>query len=126
MNENENAAPVSDRPGPSASDGDGRDHDPELGQGNGDGGKDAPTETTPPEKRKRKTADSVAGGDLSASETGLVDLYGPEEWDGPDLFGEYSPEQEASMASTTPAAPAMESSMPDVSITKRADRKNAR
>lgn len=124
MNENENAAPVSDRPGPSASDGDGRDHDPELGRRNGDGGKDAPTETTPPEKRK--TADSVTGGDLSASETGLVDLYGPEEWDGPDLFGEYSPEQEASMASTTPAAPSMEPSMPDVSITKQADRKNAR
>ena len=47
------------------------------------------------------TVESETGGDLSSSETtgknetDLVDLYEPEEWDGPDLFGEYSPEQEA-------------------------------
>ena len=70
-------------------------------------------------------ADSVAGGDLSASETGLVDLYGPEEWDGPDLFGEYSPEQEASMASTTPVAPSMEPSMPDIQSIRRVSRTDA-
>ena len=58
------------------------------------------------------TVESETGGDLSSSETtgknetDLVDLYEPEEWDGPDLFGEYSPEQEARI--TPPAAPAMD------------------
>lgn len=93
-----------------------------------DGGKtdDVPTETPAPEKRRKMTVESETGGDLSSSETtgedktDLVDLYEPEEWDGPDLFGAYSPEQEARI--TPPAAPAMEPSLPDVPTVKQAGR----
>ena len=129
MNENENAAPVSDLPEPSGDD-DVEKHD---GTSSGDdpvadGGKtdDVPTETPAPEKRRKMTVESETGGDLSSSETtgedktDLVDLYEPEEWDGPDLFGAYSPEQEARI--TPPAAPAMEPSLPDVPTVKRAGR----
>lgn len=129
MNENENAAPVSDLPEPSGDD-DVEKHD---GTSSGDdpvadGGKtdDVPTETPAPEKRRKMTVESETGGDLSSSETtgedktDLVDLYEPEEWDGPDLFGEYSPEQEARI--TPPAAPAMEPSLPDVPTVKQAGR----
>ena len=85
-----------------------------------------PSEMTHTEKRKARTVESRTGGDLSSSEvtgeseTGLVDLYEPEEWDGPDLFGAYSPEQEARI--TPPAAPAMEPSLPDVPTVKQAGR----
>ena len=129
MNENEDAAPVSDLPEPSGDD-DVEKHD---GTSSGDdpvadGGKtdDVPTETPAPEKRRKRTAESETGGDLSSSETtgedktDLVDLYEPEEWDGPDLFGAYSPEQEARI--TPPAAPAMEPSLPDVPTVKQAGR----
>lgn len=93
-----------------------------------DGGKadDVSAETPAPEKRRKMTVESETGGDLSSSETtgknetDLVDLYEPEEWDGPDLFGEYSPEQEARI--TPPAAPAMEPSLPDVPTVKQAGR----
>lgn len=87
---------------------------------------DVSAETPAPEKRRKRTAESETGGDLSSSETtgknetDLVDLYEPEEWDGPDLFGAYSPEQEARI--TPPAAPAMEPSLPDVPTVKRAGR----
>ena len=129
MNENEDAAPVSDLPEPSGDD-DVEKHD---GTSSGDdpvadGGKtdDVPTETPVPEKRRKMTVESETGGDLSSSETtgedktDLVDLYEPEEWDGPDLFGAYSPEQEARI--TPPAAPAMEPSLPDVPTVKQAGR----
>ena len=129
MNENENAAPVSDLPEPSGDD-DVEKHD---GTSSGDdpvadGGKtdDVPTETPAPEKRRKMTVESETGGDLSSSETtgedktDLVDLYEPEEWDGPDLFGAYSPEQEARI--TPPAAPVMEPSLPDVPTVKQAGR----
>lgn len=129
MNENENAAPVSDLPEPSGDD-DVEKHD---GTSSGDdpvadGGKtdDVPTETPAPEKRRKMTVESETGGDLSSSETtgedktDLVDLYEPEEWGGPDLFGAYSPEQEARI--TPPAAPAMEPSLPDVPTVKQAGR----
>ena len=82
--------------------------------------------TPAPEKRRKRAVESETGGDLSSSEatgkneTDLVDLYEPEEWDGPDLFGEYSPEQEARI--TPPAAPAMEPSLPDVPTVKQAGR----
>ncbi|MBF9694397.1 hypothetical protein [Bifidobacterium dentium] len=130
MNENENAAPASGRPEPSESETDTEERD---GTHAGGGETDAASAEMPvPEKRKRRAVESETGGDLSSSEaTGEdradpVDLYGPEEWDGPDLFGEYSPEQEASMASTMPSVPAAEPSLPDVSITEQADRRNAR
>lgn len=129
MNENENAAPVSDLPEPSGDD-DVEKHD---GTSSGDdpvadGGKtdDVPTETPAPEKRRKMTVESETGGDLSSSETtgedktDLVDLYEPEEWDGPDLFGAYSPEQEARI--TPSAAPAMEPSLTDVPTVKQAGR----
>lgn len=129
MNENEDAAPVSDLPEPSGDD-DVEKHD---GTSSGDdpvadGGKtdDVPTETPAPEKRRKRTAESETGGDLSSGETtgedmtDLVDLYEPEEWDGPDLFGAYSPEQEARI--TPPAAPAMEPSLPDVPTVKQSGR----
>ena len=129
MNENENAAPVSDLPEPSGDD-DVEKHD---GTSSGDdpvadGGKtdDVPTETPAPEKRRKMTVESETGGDLSSSETtgedktDLVDLYEPEEWDGPDLFGAYSPEQEARI--TPPAAPAMAPSLPAVPTVKQAGR----
>ena len=132
MNENEDAAPVSDLPEPSGDD-DVEKHD---GTSSGDdpvadGGKtdDVPTETPAPEKRRKMTVESETGGDLSSSETtgedktDLVDLYEPEEWDGPDLFGAYSPEQEARI--TPPAAPAMEPSLPDVPTVKQAGRYDA-
>ena len=129
MNENENAAPVSDLPEPSGDD-DVEKHDGTSSRDDpvADGGKtdDVPIETPAPEKRRKMTVESETGGDLSSSETtgedktDLVDLYEPEEWDGPDLFGEYSPEQEARI--TPPAAPAMEPSLPDVPTVKQAGR----
>lgn len=80
----------------------------------------------PRRKEGRGPSNPRPGGDLSSSEatgkneTDLVDLYEPEEWDGPDLFGAYSPEQEARI--TPPAAPAMEPSLPDVPTVKQAGR----
>ena len=76
------------------------------------------------------SAESRTGGDLSAGgatgedKTDPVDLYEPEEWDGPDLFGEYSTEQEARL--TPSSSPAAEPSLPDVSTIKQAGQKNAR
>lgn len=101
MNENENAAPIPVKPW-RATDAAGKRSD-----GNPAG--------------KGRTR-SETGGDLSASETGLVDLYEPEEWDGPDLFGEYSPEQEVSVTPTMPVVPAMELSMSDIQSVRRAGR----
>ena len=128
MNENENAAPASDLPEPSASDMEKRDEMLSGGSSTADEGKsdDVSAETPAPEKRRKRTAESETGGDLSSGETtgedktDLVDLYEPEEWDGPDLFGAYSPEQEARI--TPPAAPAMEPSLPDVPTVKQAGR----
>ena len=118
MNENENAAPVSDLPEPSGDD-DVEKHD---GTSSGDdpvadGGKtdDVPTETPAPEKRRKMTVESETGGDLSSSET-----TGEDKTDLVDLFGAYSPEQEARI--TPPAAPAMEPSLPDVPTVKQAGR----
>lgn len=88
-----------------------------------------PSEMTHTEKRKARTVESRTGGDLSSSEvtgeseTGLVDLYEPEEWDGPDLFGEYSPEREATMAAST--IQTSEPAMPDLSATRQTGKKNA-
>ena len=101
MNENENAAPIPVKPW-RATDAAGKRSDG-TPAGNG---------------RTR----SDPGGDLSARETGLVDLYEPEEWDGPDLFGEYSPEQEVSVTPTMPVVPAMELSMSDIQSVRRAGR----
>lgn len=128
MNENENAAPASDLPEPSGSDMEKHDGASSGDDPTADGGKadDVSAETPAPEKRRKMTVESETGGDLSSSETtgknetDLVDLYEPEEWDGPDLFGEYSPEQEARI--TPPAAPAMEPSLPDVPTVKQAGR----
>ncbi|MBF9690476.1 hypothetical protein [Bifidobacterium dentium] len=104
MNENENAAPIPVKPW-RATDAAGKRSD-----GNPAG--------------KGRTR-SETGGDPSASETGLVDLYEPEEWDGPDLFGEYSPEQEVSVTPTMPVVPAMELSMSDIQSVRRAGRTDA-
>ena len=128
MNENENAAPASDLPEPSGSDMEERDGASSGDDPTADGGKadDVSAETPAPEKRRKRAVESETGGDLSSSEatgkneTDLVDLYEPEEWDGPDLFGAYSPEQEARI--TPPAAPAMEPSLPDVPTVKQAGR----
>lgn len=129
MNENENAAPASDRPDPaetgtaehaSGPTGDEAAETVEAGHAAGE----------PAAERKRTAAESRTGGDLSAGEatgedkTDPVDLYEPEEWDGPDLFGEYSPEQEARL--TPSSSPAAEPSLPDVSTIKQAGQKNAR
>ena len=128
MNENENAAPASGLPEPSGSDMEERDGASSGDDPTADGGKadDVSAETPAPEKRRKRAVESETGGDLSSSETtgedktDLVDLYEPEEWDGPDLFGAYSPEQEARI--TPPAAPAMEPSLPDVPTVKQAGR----
>lgn len=104
MNENGNAAPIPVKPW-RASDAAGKRSD-----GNPAG--------------KERTR-SETGGDLSASETGLIDLYEPEEWDGPDLFSEYSPEQEVSVTPAMPVAPAMELSMSDIQSVRRAGRTDA-
>ena len=129
MNENENAAPASDRPDPaetgtaehaSGPTGDEAAETVEAGHAAGE----------PAAERKRTAAESRTGGDLSAGEatgedkTDPVDLYEPEEWDGPDLFGEYSPEQEARL--TPSSSSAAEPSLPDVSTIKQAGQKNAR
>ena len=130
MNENENAAP-SLRPAGTVRrcrrGGTRRERLPEtIRWRTGERADDVPAETPAPEKRRKRAVESETGGDLSSSEatgkneTDLVDLYEPEEWDGPDLFGAYSPEQEARI--TPPAAPAMEPSLPDVPTVKQAGR----
>lgn len=118
MNENENAAPTNGPTGPETDE----DNIEEAME-------ERPSEMTHTEKRKARTVESRTGGDLSSSEvtgeseTGLVDLYEPEEWDGPDLFGEYSPEREATMAAST--IQTSEPAMPDLSATRQTGKKNA-
>lgn len=128
MNENENAAPSLRPAGTVRIRHGGTRRSVFRGRSNGGWGKadDVSAETPAPEKRRKRAVESETGGDLSSSEatgkneTDLVDLYEPEEWDGPDLFGAYSPEQEARI--TPPAAPAMEPSLPDVPTVKQAGR----
>ncbi|OZG59888.1 hypothetical protein BLEM_2063 [Bifidobacterium lemurum] len=109
--ENENAAPASDEPA--------RADDEREADDN------ATSEGTPTRAKVEGGGDLASGKTVGGKEKDeLVDLNEPEEWDGPDLFGEYSPAQEASM--TPASAPAAELPLPDVATRKETAGKDAR
>ena len=122
MNENENAAPASDLLPQSESD----MEDPDRAA--------SATIIVPSEsvsRDRREIAIEVeTGGDLSSSRveavedgSDQVDLYETEEWNGPDMFGEYSPRQEASMPESNSLTPASDFALSDISTLKHSDKR---
>ncbi|MCT6790159.1 hypothetical protein LMG10733_1318 [Bifidobacterium adolescentis] len=121
MNENENAALLSDLPLPSES-------NMEKPDKTASAMIVSSSEVGPTERRREEVVEVKTGGDLSATRietvddgTNLVDLYEAEEWNGPDMFGEYSPKQEASMMGSNSPMPAGNIALPDIRTLKHSD-----